>query len=396
MQGGVEKRAMGRISRGSHAVGRLTPVLACVLLAAATFTVRTPGAIAVENTCRARNVTQDTAWRSDLQAVIGAATRFDVIAVKFVCVGNFTIGKSLTLVGKATADLPSAVLNANGQGQVLVVPRARVTLENLKITGGSDTRWHYGAGITTAATLVLKDTIVKGNTGTGIYNTGNLTLEGSSLVSHNSEGGIHNEGPTNVPSLTMNDSSSVAANSGFGIYSYYAHTILNGASSVTRNVTDVTTSVFNWEGELTLNDSASVTDNVGTEAAIDNEASFWMNGNSTVSGNTSTTWWGGGVYNGTTGNMTMNDSSSVVGNSTVRGGGGVSNGGDLTMNGSSAITGNTADADDNGVGAGGGIKVMCSGTLIGAVDGGNVNDNYRGTSTPVEDNIADPPQTCGA
>jgi hypothetical protein len=386
---------MDRITRGGHAVGRLTAVLACVLLAAPTFAVRIPGALAVDNTCRARDVTQDTAWSSDLQAVIGAATRFDVIAVKFVCVGNFTIGKSLTVTGKATADLPYAVLNANGHGQVLVVPRAHVTLENLKITGGSDTRWHYGAGITTAATLVLKDTIVKGNTGTGIYNAGNLTLEGASLVSHNSEAGIHNEGPTNVPSLTMTDTSTVAANSGYGIYSYYAHTILNGASSVTRNVTDVLTSVYNWEGELTLNDSASVSDNVGTMAAIQNHASFWMNGTSSVSGNAATTWSGGGIYNGSTGNMTMNDSSSVVGNSTVRGGGGVSNGGDLTMNGSSTITGNTADADDNGVGGGGGIKVMCSGTLIGAVDGGNVNDNHRGTSSPVEDNIADPPQVCG-
>ncbi len=386
---------MDRITRGSHAVGRLTPVLACVLVAAATFAVRTPGAIAVENTCRARDVTQDAAWSADLQAVIGAATRFDVIAVKFVCVGNFTIAKSLTLMGKATADLPYAVLNANGQGDVLVVPRAHVTLENLKITGGSDTRWHYGAGITTAATLTLNDTIVKGNTGTGIYNTGQLTLAGSSLVSHNSAAGIHNEGPTNVPSLTMNDTSSVAANSGYGIYSYYAHTILNGASSVTRNVTDVLTSVFNWEGELTLNDSASVSDNVGTLGAIDNHASFWMNGTSSVSGNTATTWSGGGVNNGTTGLMTMNDSSSVVGNSTVRSGGGVSNGGDLTMNGSSTITGNTSDADDNGVGGGGGIKVTCSGTLNGAVDGGNVNDNYRGTTAPVENNIADPPPVCG-
>lgn len=385
---------MDRITRGGHAVGRMTRVLACVVLAAATVAVGIPGATAVHNTCRARDVTQDTAWSSDLQAVIGAATRFDVIAVKFVCVGNFKIAKPLTLMGKATADLPYAVLNANGQGDVLTVPRAHVTLENFKITGGSDTRWHYGAGITTAAVLVLKDTIVKGNTGTGIYNNGNLTLEGSSLVSHNTEAGIHNEGPTNSPSLTMNDASTVAANSGYGIYSYYAHTILNGASSVTRNVTGVIDGVFNWEGELTLNDSASVSDNVVSLAAIDNHASFWMNGTSSVSGNT-TTRSGGGVYNGTTGQMTMNDSSSIVGNSAVRGGGGVFLGGRLTMNGASTITGNTSDADDNGVGGGGGIKVDCSGILTGAVDGGNVNDNYRGTSSPVEDNIADPPQVCG-
>jgi hypothetical protein len=386
---------MDRITHDDRTNGWKICVLASVLLAAATFAVRMPASIAAENTCRARNVTQDTAWSADLQAVIGAATRFDVIAVKFVCVGNFKIAKPLTLIGKPTTDLPYAILNANGHGQVLVVPRAHVTLENLKITGGSDERWHQGAGITTAATLVLIDTIVKGNTGTGIYNTGNLTLDGASIVSHNSEAGIHNHGPTNLPSLIMNGASSVAANSGYGIYSYYAYTTLNDASSVTRNVTGVLTSVYNWDGTLTLNDSASVSDNVGTLPAVDNVGSFTMNGTSSVRGNTATIWSGGGVSNASTANMTMNDSSSVVGNSTVRSGGGVRTDGVLTMNGSSFITGNTADSDDNGVGGGGGIKVPCSGTLNGAVDGGNVNDNYRGTATPLENNISIPTAHCG-
>ena len=386
---------MDRIARDDRTDGRMISVLVCVSLAAATLVIGMPASGAVENTCRARDVTQDTPWNSDLQAVIGAATRSDVIAVKFVCVGNFKIAKSLTLIGKPTADLPYGVLNANGHGQVLVVSRAHITLENLKISGGSDTRWTQGAGITTAATLVLIDTIVKGNTGTGIYNTGNLTLEGASIVSHNSEAGINNHGPNFSPSLTMNDTSTVTGNSGYGIYSYYAYTTLNGASSVTRNVTDVLTSVYNWEGTLTMNDSSSVTDNVGTLAAVDNAALFTMNGTSSVSGNTATIWSGGGVSNSSTAQMTMNDSSSIVGNSTIRSGGGVANDGLLTMNGSSTITGNTSDADDNGVGGGGGIKVACSGTLNGTVDGGNVNDNYRGMATPVENNIADPPQTCG-
>jgi len=386
---------MDRITRDDRTDGRMSFVLVCVVLVAATFAVQMPASIAAENTCRARDVTQDTPWSSDLQAVIGAATRFDVIAVKFVCVGNFKIAKPLRLTGKPTADLPYAVLNANGNGHALDVPRAHVTLENLKITGGSDTRWHQGAGITTAATLVLIDTIVKGNTGTGIYNTGQLTLEGSSIVSRNSEAGIHNHGPNFLPSLTMNGTSSVAANSNYGIFNESAHTTLNGASSVTGNVTDVLTAIYNSAGTLTLNDSASVSDNVGTLAAVYNVATFTMNGTSTVSGNVATIWWGGGILNASSANVTMNDSSSIVGNSSVRSGGGIRTDGVFTMNGSSFITGNTADSDDNGVGGGGGIKVSCSGRLTGAVDGGNVNDNYRGTSAPVENNISDPPQVCG-
>jgi hypothetical protein len=149
---------------------------------------------------------------------------------------------------------------------------------------------------------------------------------------------------------------------------------------------------LNWDAVFIMNASASVSDNVGASSAIGNFGSFVMNGSSTVSGNTATTTWGGGVYNASIANMTMNDSSSVVGNSSVRSGGGIQTDGMLTMNGSSFVTGNTADADDNGVGGGGGIKVPCSGTLIGAGDGGNVNDNYRGTASPVENNIAGP--TC--
>ena len=49
-----------------------------------------------------------------------------------------------------------------------------------------------------------------------------------------------------------------------------------------------------------------------------------------------------------------------------------------------SIRNNTADADDDGNGVGGGI--LCdTGSVTGAVDGGNVNDNDRGTAPPVED-----------
>ena len=372
------------------------PVLSVVvvtLVATGSLSLGMPASSAVVNTCRARNVTQDSASDSNLQAVIRAATKNDVIAVKFVCVGNFTIAKSLTLIGRPTAGLPWGVLNADGHGQVLVVPRAKVTLKNLKITGGADSRWHSGAGITTAARLLrLKDTVVDGNTGAGIYNTGTLTLNGSSTISRNSAAGIHQDGyvaPIGA-SLTMNGTSTITGNSGYGIYGYYSHITLNDSSSVSGNVTDVLDAVYNWEGMLTLNDAASVADNIGNNAAIYNAATFTMNGSSSVTGNVTTVWRGGGIYNGSTGNTTMNDSSSVTGNSSVRSGGGVATDGVFTMNGSSSISGNTADADDNGTGNGGGVWLACSATFTGGVDGGNVNDNYLGSASPVEDNIGGP------
>ena len=368
-------------------------LVSSALLAATIMAARTPGADAAVNSCRARDVTQGTPWGSNLQTVIRAASTGDVIAVKFECVGNFTIAKALTLVGKPTAGFPRAVLNANGDGQVLVIGRAHVTLNNVKITGGSATSWHVGAGITTDATLELKNTVVKRNAGTGIYNTGRLTLSGSSVVSQNSQAGIHQDGFTTGASLTMNGTSSVARNDQDGIYSYYATTTLNDASSVTRNITYGGASIWNWDGVLTLNGSASVSDNAGPGSAVDNFGTLVMNGSSTVRGNTAHDSWGGGIFNASTGSVTMNDSSSVVGNVAARSGGGIRTDGAVTMNGSSFVTGNTADFDDDGVGAGGGIKVTCGGTLVGAVDGGNVNDNLRGTASPVEDNIAIPPCT---
>ena len=61
--------------------------------------------------------------------------------------------------------------------------------------------------------------------------------------------------------------------------------------------------------------------------------------------------------------------------------------GTIILNGLSSVSGNTADADDVDGGTGGGIFVGRFTTLTGAVDGGNVNDNYRGTASPVENNI---------
>ena len=57
----------------------------------------------------------------------------------------------------------------------------------------------------------------------------------------------------------------------------------------------------------------------------------------------------------------------------------------VTMNDASSVTGNTADADDNNDGVGGGIYRDCTTFLTGALYG--VDDNYLGTAVPVENNI---------
>ena len=60
--------------------------LATFALVVGTLAVLVPDAIAVKNTCRAKNVTQGTPGRSNLQAAINAAHHGDKIAVAGVCV----------------------------------------------------------------------------------------------------------------------------------------------------------------------------------------------------------------------------------------------------------------------------------------------------------------------
>jgi hypothetical protein len=328
--------------------------------------VLAPSAGAVVNTCRAKNVTQGTPRRSNLQRVIEAANAGDTIAVRYVCVGNFRVGKKLTFVGKPTATVPLPTLHANGAGRPLLV-NARVILTNLKITGGVVAG--NGGGILNKGTLALKNMVVRGNTATsggGIYNTATLTLNGSSSVLGNaastSGGGIENTG-----NLTMNGTSSVRANTGYagaGIGSLSGTITLNNSSSVSGNTASLNGGgIETYTGTITLNDSSSVAGNRATDDA-------------------------GGIING--GTLTMNDSSSVSGNKAMtKSGGGVYNNTDstLTMTGASSVTGNRADFDDDGFGTGGGIYNNC-GTLSGAVDGGNVDNNYLGTGTN-ENNIDD-------
>lgn len=141
--------------------------------------------------------------------------------------------------------------------------------------------------------------------------------------------------------------------------------VLNDASSVSGNTAYTGGGVANEGGALTLNDTSSVTGNTAESAgggiALNEGGTLTLNGSSSVSGNRSDDW-GGGIYN-------------------------FGNGAAVTLNDSASVIGNTADSDDDASGTGGGIFVGCDGTLTGAVDGGNVNDNFLGTTTPLEDNI---------
>jgi predicted outer membrane repeat protein len=349
---------------------RAISILATINLVAGMLALLTQAANAAVSPCRARNVTQDTSSDSDLQAVISAANAGDTITVKFVCVGNFVIDKDLTLLGRPTSDVPRPVLRAKG-GRV-VLADANVVLNNLEISGGVVDG--TGGGIRNMGILVLDRVVVTGNSaalgGGGIYNTNGIVHLKDAVVRGNQSptgGGIYNHSGT----LTLRGASLVIGNastgSGGGIFNQVSRSriILDGTSLVTGNTAYVGAGVRNESGRLILNASSSVRGNTAFEA-------------------------GGGIANNEGGRITLNGTSSVRGNTSGDSGGGIfifSSGGVVTFNDSSSVTGNTADSDDDGVGTGGGIYVGCTGALIGAVDGGNVNANYLGSAAPVENNI---------
>ena len=217
--------------------------LLAICLGAGGLIALAPRVGAAPNTCQARNVTKDLPSGSDLQIVIDAADPGDTIAVQYVCVGNFTISKDLTLVGRSTASVRRPSLDANGAGTVLIVS-AQVLLSNLRIRDGLATN---GGGILDTGTLLLENTVVRENkatdTGGGVYvgATGTLTMSHGSWVAANRAD--HGGGIANLGTATLNGTSSVRDNSvlvfphyrdGGGVYNAGLFT-MNGSASVRNN-----------------------------------------------------------------------------------------------------------------------------------------------------------------
>jgi hypothetical protein len=280
----------------------------------------------------------------------------------------------------------------------------------LTLNGSTSVRHNYAGGILNDGMLTMNDTssVTENRWRSAIYGVGDVTMNDASTVArHRHFAGITTEG-----TITLNDAASVRDNDDFyGIWLYAGgELVMNASSSVAHNAGGIAN-----EGTVTLNDSASVRGNHvsrrGGGVFNGTGSVLVMNGSSIIRGNTAVTA-GGGIFN--LGTATLNGSAIVRGNRSNGPGGGITNkltltlndnaviarneartngggnssrnSGSVSLNASPSVHNNTADADDDGNGVGGGI--LCdTGSLTGAVDGGNVNDNHRGTAPPVEDNI---------
>jgi hypothetical protein len=127
---------------------------------------------------------------------------------------------------------------------------------------------------------------------------------------------------------------------------------------------------INDNGTFTMNGNSSVSDNISITATLasgvylDNGGTFTMNDNSSVSGNIGTiiSGNGAGVFVSFGSIFTMNNTSSVFGNKSPYNGGGVIVNGTFFMNDSASIHGNEATGD-----MGGGVLV---GATTGSTSGG--------------------------
>src|SRR3974390_231848 len=127
----------------------------------------------------------------DLQAAINSAATGSTLLVTGTCTGTFNINKDLTLSGPA-------ILDGGGISATLNVMAGTVVLNNLTIQDGAgiDT---FGGGLWNSGNLTLNGSTVQNNTGSGVggvFNEGQLTLN-HSAVSHNTatsadSGGIFN------------------------------------------------------------------------------------------------------------------------------------------------------------------------------------------------------------
>ena len=205
------------VTRERRTSRRIRSILALSAVVAATVgAVGSPAGAAVPK-CQVKNVSNAVGY-SDLQAAIDAANLGNTIQVKGICLGDFTVDRDLSFVGKATKSTPKATLDGGGSGNVVKVDdNVTVSFKDLLITRGR-----------------------AADAGGGIWNDGgSVTLRGSAQVDGNEAtnvGGIFNfEGTVNLNGSTQVNGNTAHYNAG-GIYNELGTVNLNGSAQVNRNV----------------------------------------------------------------------------------------------------------------------------------------------------------------
>ncbi len=349
----------------------------CALFVAALVSLMAGGSLAVSGVAPAgaspAGITVNCP-ADNLQDAINSAPAGSTLLLNGTCTGNFFIVNNLTLSGPAILDGGS---NPAAQfGATLNVISGTVVLNNLVIQHGVGIDG-LGGGLWNSGQLTLNHSTVTHNTanGTGgVFNMGQLTLNASTVsnnTANGNAGGIFNCGDnpsfqafglcTGAPGrLTLNNS--VVSNNvggsgdGGGIVNDVQAVVTLNFSSVSGNSTGSSGNGGGIENRGTAALSfSSVSGNVGgAGGGINNngtatiDASILSN-NSSIGGS-GCLCGGGGLSNGlsNTGTTTINNSIIRANNSVFVGGGIFAGGGPMNIN-NSIVTGNSASTTGGGM-----------------------------------------------
>jgi hypothetical protein len=267
-----------------------------------------------------------------------------------------------------------------------------LTIENGLAGGHEFTK--SGGGIVNSGTLSVTDSTFSNNKadiGAGIANGGTLNVTDSTFSNNNSteRGGGSGGGISNSGTATLTGSTMWSNKSGSGGAVYNTGTMTIHDTTIWGNFAPSGGGIATGPGTLTMTDS-TVSDNTsyesgginnagtGTDTAILNIADSTVSGNSTSGG-------GGGIGNGFGGTVTLANST-VSGNTARSDGGGISNSGSPGDEGTVTVTNSTVVGNTSTDHGGGGVSnyqgtVTLEATIVADSSGidclGVVDDGYN-------------------
>ena len=230
-----------------------------------------------------------TACQTVGEAIAKATDSDTIIVATGVYTENLSISKDLTIIG---AGRESTVLDGNQVARVLGNTR-HLTVQHLTIRNGR-TDDIFGGGVYNTGDLVLDNTLVISNsskTGGGLNNRGSLILQNSAVIS-NTGSGIYNHS-SGVFTITNSLLAGNRGSNGGGLYNYFGGVVL--VNSIVRDNYSTLSGggVYAVGGTVVL--SATTVHNNKTDGSgggvVNHQAVFTIT-NSTISNNAAVAYGG--------------------------------------------------------------------------------------------------------
>ena len=276
-------------------------------------------------------------------------------------------GGEITVISQGAQQ---AVINAGGETVLNdrvfhVLENAVLELENVEVTGGFVTG-NSGGGIYNSGTVSINNSTISGNLenfsngGGGMYNAGTANIT-NSTISDNSAfygGGIRNIGTISISDSNISDN---FGNTFGGGISNYSGTVSISNINLSGNSADFDGGgISNFSGTVSISNSTIIDNSAVDGGGISNFFNGTTNINdSTISGNSAVD--GGGIFNDNSSNINIDDS--TISSNSASTAGGIGNSGTAGIS-NSTISDNSADR-------GGGI----SNSGIALVDNSTISDN---------------------